>query len=61
MKHLFLIISLFSSISCYSQVLELDLSLPQPRVGQSFKIYFPSDTLSKQIFKLPALQTDMPR
>src|SRR5471030_1768773 len=54
MKHVLLIISLFSSISCYSQVLELDLSLPQPRLGQSFNISFHSDTLSKQIFNLPA-------
>jgi hypothetical protein len=53
MKHFFFLIFLFSSISCYSQVLELDISLPQPRLGQSFNISFHSDTLSKQIFNLP--------
>jgi hypothetical protein len=54
MKHILIAITLFSSISCYSQPLQLDMSLPQPRLGQSFNIYFPSDTLSKQIFNLPA-------
>jgi|GEM_PF-1513121 len=54
MKYILLVITLFSSICCYSQALELDLSLPQPRLGQSFNISFHSDTLSKQIFNLPA-------
>jgi len=50
MKSIFLFIALFFSISCYSQTLELDLSLPQPRLGQSFYLTVSSDTLSKQIF-----------
>ena len=53
MKSILLVTSLFFSITCYSQVLELNLSLPQPRMGQSFNISFLSDTLSKQIFNLP--------
>jgi len=54
MKHVLLVMFLFSSIRCCSQILELDISLPQPRLGQSFNISFHSDTLSKQIFNLPA-------
>jgi hypothetical protein len=52
MKPVFFIIALFFSISCYSQTLELNLSLPQPRLGQNFYLTFSSDTLSKQIFNL---------
>ncbi|WP_426670081.1 hypothetical protein ACPPVU_02320 [Mucilaginibacter sp. McL0603] len=52
MKPTFLFIALFFSISCYSQTLELHLSLPQPRLGQSFYLSFSSDTISKQIFNL---------
>jgi len=54
MKHLFFIIPLFFTVSCYSQALTLDLSLPQPRLGQDFYVSFPSDTISQQIFNLPA-------
>jgi hypothetical protein len=54
MKAAFLFIALFSSISCYSQTLELSITPRQPRLGQNFYISFSSDTLSKQIFILPA-------
>jgi hypothetical protein len=52
MKRALIFIALFSSISCYSQALKLDISLPQPRLGESFYLSFSSDTLSKQIFNL---------
>ncbi len=51
-KHFFFFIALFFSINCYSQALQLDLSVPQPRLGESFYLSFSSDTLSKQIFNL---------
>jgi len=54
MKHLLFIIPLFFSIGCFAQALKLDISLPQPRLGQDFYVSFPLDTLSKQIFNLPA-------
>jgi hypothetical protein len=53
MKYLIFLITLCSSVNCLSQPIDLDLSLPQPRLGQSFYISFSSDTLSKQIFNLP--------
>jgi hypothetical protein len=53
MKHSFFFIILFYAVSGYSQTLKLDLSLPQPRLGQKFYVTFNSDTLSKQIFNLP--------
>src|SRR4051812_44383102 len=52
MKSAFIFLALFYSISCYSQTLKLDISLPQPRLGQSFYLTCSSDTLSKQIFNL---------
>ncbi|MES2113438.1 MAG: BatD family protein [Bacteroidota bacterium] len=53
MKYLIFFSLLLISVSSYSQTLKLDLSLPQPRLGQSFYITFSSDTISKQIFNLP--------
>jgi hypothetical protein len=52
MKPILILVALFYSISCYSQELKLDISLPQPRLGQRFYLSFSSDTLSKQIFNL---------
>ncbi|EHQ27655.1 BatD family protein [Mucilaginibacter paludis] len=52
MKPGFILVALFYSISGYSQALRLNISLPQPRLGQSFYLSFTSDTLSKQIFNL---------
>jgi len=53
MKYIFFLSLLLISISGYSQKLKLDLSIPQPRLGQSFSISFSADTISKQIFNLP--------
>jgi hypothetical protein len=50
MKRALIFIALLSSISCSSQTLKLNISLKQPRLGQSFYLSFSSDTLSKQIF-----------
>jgi len=45
--------ALFVLNAAKAQKLDLDISLPQPRLGQRFDLTLRSDTLSKQIFNLP--------
>lgn len=52
MKPILIFVALFYSINCYSQALKLEISLPQPRLGQGFYLSCSADTLNKQIFKL---------
>jgi hypothetical protein len=52
MKTSLLLLALFFSGTCYSQTLELSISVPQPRLKETFEVSFSMDSLSKAIFKL---------
>lgn len=52
MKPFLFLIALFACLNCYSQKLELSLSVPQPRLGEQFDVSFNIDTISKGVFRL---------
>jgi hypothetical protein len=52
MKSVFITIcALFFSVSCYAQTLNLSISNPQPRLGQTFTISVNVDTINKMVFR----------
>lgn len=48
---LFSVILIFS-VNCYSQTIALSISVPQPRLKESFEVSFNMDSISEAIFKL---------
>lgn len=50
MKYVFLMFIIFAFLPGYSQTLELNISTPQPRLGESFSISANIDTIAKYVF-----------
>ena len=50
MKTSLLLLALLFSFKCFSQTLELKISTPQPRLGETFNLNLAADTITSNLF-----------